>query len=167
MGITVLTVTIAGVSDGTAPRVFPGICEMSKAIPIPMRARPPRGRIDPAAETGQGAGPRRPRVLAIDGREAMSVLERCRKPVALVLAHGRDLDATLITRVAPRAVVFALFAAQNDAIAVLARLDKAAHRGRILALSPPLPNPRMVERELRGRFPALRLRILQVLPPLP
>ncbi|HSF63121.1 MAG TPA: hypothetical protein VLA78_01960 [Paracoccaceae bacterium] len=134
------------------------------------KARP--DRIPPARQRGKADGARaagtaqhRPRVLAIDGGETLTLLERCRKPPALVLAHGRDLDGPLIARVAPRAVVFALFAEQNDALAILGRLAKAGHTGRIFALSPPLPNPRMVERELKARFPALRLRILQILPP--
>lgn len=140
---------------------------MPKARPTRIPPAPARSRSDGAAEAGEGTVRRRPRVLAIDGGETLALLEQCRHPPALVLAHGRDLDGALIARVAPRAVVFALFAAQNDAMVVLDRLARAQHRGRIFALSPPLPNPRMVERELKGRFPALRLRILQILAPLP
>lgn len=136
---------------------------MPHATPTRIDPARQRGRADETAATG--ADKRAPRVLAIDGGETLTLLERCRKPPALVLAHGRDLDAPLIARVAPRAVVFALFAEQNDAMAILARLAKAGHKGRIFALSPPLPNPRMVEREVKARYPTLRLRILQILPP--
>lgn len=158
-------VTIAGLPDGTASRACAGVRAMPKSRPTPIFTVPMRGRSDRSAEPGAAGGQRKPRILAIDGGETLALLEQCRRPPALVLAHGRDLDAALIARVAPRAVVFALFAAQNDALAVLGRLAKAGHTGRIFALSPPLPNPRMVERELKGRFPDLRLRILQILPP--
>lgn len=139
---------------------------MSPARPVSVLPFPPRAPVqalpflpEPAPARGRG-----PRILAVDGGEVLAALHRCRRRPDVVLAHGRDLDAALIARLAPRAVVFALFGAQTDALAILGRLARAGHRGRVLALSPPLPNPRMVERELKARHPGLRLRILQILP---
>ena len=60
-------------------------------------------------------------------------------------------------------LVFALFAAQPDAWQIGGHLTRVGFAGRLIALSPALPNRRMVERELRADYSALRLRVLPVL----
>jgi galactokinase len=61
-------------------------------------------------------------------------------------------------------IVFALFATGPDAWQIGSQLTRAGFGGKVLALSPALPNRRMVERELRADYPALRLRVLPILP---
>lgn len=104
-----------------------------------------------------------PRFLLLDGTESRQLIDRCTHRPEVVLGLARDLDAALIAQVTPCAVVFSLFAARHDAHAILDRLSAANFRGRVFALSPPLPDRAMVERELRARCPRLRLRILPIL----
>lgn len=72
----------------------------------------------------------------------------------------RQLTPGTLERLAPRAVGFALFAEDCDAFQVLGRLERLGYRGRVLALAPPLPARRMVERELQAEARGLRLRVL-------
>lgn len=101
----------------------------------------------------------RPRILAIDTPELSALWPLCHAHVALQPVSLARLDAGLTAAVAPRAVIFALFAAAPDVFQTADRLTRLGYRGRVFALSGPLPNHRMVERELRADFPALRLRI--------
>ncbi|MGQ0567611.1 MAG: hypothetical protein ACT4OK_21460 [Gemmobacter sp.] len=75
------------------------------------------------------------------------------------------LTADWIAERGAHAVVFALFARQPDAWQVCGHLRRMGYAGRVIALSPPLPNRRMVERELRADYPGLRLRVMPVLLP--
>jgi hypothetical protein len=70
------------------------------------------------------------------------------------------LTPGLLDRVQPAAVAFALFSPVQDAFQVLGRLERLGFRGRVLALAPPLPARRMVERELQAQAPMLRVRVL-------
>lgn len=60
----------------------------------------------------------------------------------------------------PRAVVLCLFDPEVDLEAVLDTLSGCRFAGRVLLLSPPLPDRRLVLREIRAMAPALRLRLV-------
>ncbi len=84
-------------------------------------------------------------------------------PVALRAVEVVDfarLTPALLDRLRPAALGFALFAEGHEAFQVLGRLERLGYRGRVLALAPPLPARRMVERELRAQAPGLRVRVV-------
>lgn len=97
------------------------------------------------------------RILAVDG------------PEIAVLAHRlpnrtvAQLTASIVLTVAakqPRAVAVALFGMSHDVLDLAEGLARIGYKGRVLALSPPLPNRRLVQRELASQVPGLRLRLV-------
>lgn len=87
------------------------------------------------------------------------VLTCPRHGVPIVLPFAA-ITAGVFDRIDPLAVGLALFCPRVDATVVLERLLRIGYRGRILVLAPPLPDPRLVQRDLAALFPALRLRVL-------
>ncbi|MFT4150173.1 MAG: hypothetical protein QM656_08250 [Paracoccaceae bacterium] len=70
------------------------------------------------------------------------------------------LNARTLLALHPDEIACALFAPGHDATQVVARLETMGYRGLITVVAPPLPDPRMVERELRALGPGLRLRLV-------
>lgn len=90
------------------------------------------------------------------------VLTCPRRGVPIVLPLPA-ITAGVFDRIAPLAVGLALFCPRHDSTLVLDRLLRIGFRGRILVLAPrALPDPRLVQGDLAGLFPALRLRVLAV-----
>ncbi|QYK40760.1 MAG: hypothetical protein KF887_15310 [Paracoccaceae bacterium] len=89
------------------------------------------------------------------------VLTIPRRNVVLLLPFAA-LTLSVVDRLRPPAVALGLFCPANDAAQVLARLARLGYRGRVLLLSPPLPDKGMVERELRGQFRSLRLWVAEL-----
>ena len=96
------------------------------------------------------------RILAVEGPElailAWRLPNRTRGSTAAVLSQ--------ILAQRPAAVAVALFGMSHDVLDLAEGLARAGYAGRVLALSPPLPNRRLVQRELAGQAPGLRLRLV-------
>lgn len=106
-----------------------------------------------AGASRKGSASRRPVIVALDGVE--TPLEG--KIVSLPLA---ELDATELARLAPDVVTCALFWDKFDAIHVINRLGQLEYTGKIVVIAEYLPNPSLVERELRALGPGPRLHLL-------
>ena len=104
-----------------------------------------------------------PRLILIGAADLTGLPPSCRLWALPAPPRLRDLTADWIAESRIDAVAFAVFAASPDAWQIGAHLTRLGFAGRILALSPVLPNRAMVERELRADFPALRLRVMPVL----
>ncbi len=74
--------------------------------------------------------------------------------------HFADLTAELLTTVKPSLIILPLFAAGHDAMTVVVILEGLGYAGRLTVLAPALPRPRLVERELRGLGPGMRLTLI-------
>ena len=72
------------------------------------------------------------------------------------------LDRALLDRVRPSLVVCPLFTPRFDAIQVMERLDTLGWRGRLCALSRPLPDPAMVCAEVQAAAPEIAFDLVQV-----
>jgi hypothetical protein len=97
------------------------------------------------------------RILALDGPEVAVLAER------LPNRAKADSTAAVLAIVAtqrPRAVAIALFGMSHDVLDLAEGLARVGYKGRVLALSPPLPNRRLVQRELATQVPGLRLRLI-------
>ncbi len=84
-------------------------------------------------------------------------------PVRLrAVSHMRlaALNAAALARMAPDTVVIPLFAKAQDALGMVHTLESLGYRGRILVIGPALPNPDMVQDELRAAGPQGRLTLL-------
>lgn len=60
------------------------------------------------------------------------------------------LTKEILQTVQPTLIICPLFTADFDATTAIERLIDLGYAGRVSILAPPLPNPRLVERELRG-----------------
>jgi alkanesulfonate monooxygenase SsuD/methylene tetrahydromethanopterin reductase-like flavin-dependent oxidoreductase (luciferase family) len=111
---------------------------------FPMRGHGSVGRLGPLIGIGlppglaaRLAGPRP--VLSLDPEQiAQSGLDRLTDAVVACLLLG----------------------SQMDAIDVIAQLRVAGYRGQVTVVAPPMPNPRMVERELVQLAPSMQVQLV-------
>lgn len=71
----------------------------------------------------------------------------------------RGITARVLSTVLPELVILPLFGAGFDAIEALSQLERLGYRGEVLVRTPPLPNARIVERELAAVVPMLTVRL--------
>jgi hypothetical protein len=99
--------------------------------------------------------------------------QNCLKPVILAVddvplgLEGRiigirfsEIDHAGIGRLQPDVVACALISPTCDAALVVEKLQQIGYGGQIVVLSAPLPDPRLVQRELRALGPGQRLNLL-------
>jgi hypothetical protein len=103
------------------------------------------------------------RLIVIDAPELANLPQDCRQRLLPAPRRLSRLTADWIADSGLKDIVFALFATQPDAWQIGGHLTRIEFTGRLIALSPILPNRPMVERELRADYPALRLRVLPAL----
>lgn len=65
-----------------------------------------------------------------------------------------------LNRLSDAVVGCLLLGSQMDAIDVLQKLQAAGYRGQVMVVAPPMPDPRMVERELVLLAPGLSIRLI-------
>ena len=97
------------------------------------------------------------RILALD---VLMSLRDSLPPGHITAARYEQLDAALLARIMPEQVLLPLFSPPHDATLVIERLQALGYSGRITVVSHPLPDARMVERELRTLGPGSRLNVL-------
>jgi len=71
-----------------------------------------------------------------------------------------DLTHATFRDLAPTTVIIPLFSGANDALEMIKMLQDFGYARRILVIGPILPNPAMVERELRAAGPQRRLTLI-------
>ncbi len=103
------------------------------------------------------------RLIVIEAPELAGLPSVCRRRLIAAPRRLSRLAPEWIAECGARAIVFALFATQPDAWQIGGHLTRIDFDGRVIALSPALPNRRMVERELRAGYPDLRLSVMPVL----
>ena len=99
------------------------------------------------------------RVLTLNCQALLGPTDAVPAP-SITHASSHDLDAAMLARVAPDLVIVPLFAGDLDATMIIERLVALGYCGRVAVLAPTLPNPRLVEQELRG----LGLRVALISP---
>lgn len=107
-----------------------------------------------AADGAGGPPPRRTAVVAVGMPELAALGDRL--PARLTAPTTAALVAAIMAR-QPRAVATALFGQSPDILDLADRLARAGYRGRVLALAPPLPNRKLVRRELAAQGSGLRV----------
>jgi len=93
------------------------------------------------------------------GLECADLLGPSGPLVSTGIVHVRSgmLTAGFLATVRPACVILPLFAVAFDAMTAIEELQDMGYRGRIAVLAPPMPNPRLVEQELRALGPGVRL----------
>lgn len=101
--------------------------------------------------------------LAAPEDGGLSVALGCALPdgvEGVALPGPEALDAVLLATLEARQVICPLVADGFDALAVAARLVQLGFKGPLVVLAPVLPNPRMVEREIRNQSGGLEVRVV-------
>lgn len=124
------------------------------------RPRPPRStaarriRRTSAQEAGQEAeaGPGAARAIVL-GFPA-------HPPESIGIEGPEKLDAVLLATMAPDKVICPLFSQDYDALVVAQILSKLGFGGTLVVVAPDLPNPRMVEREIRNQAGGIKVAVV-------
>ncbi|MCX7888188.1 MAG: hypothetical protein N2422_00470 [Rhodobacteraceae bacterium] len=106
------------------------------------------------------------RVLVIEAIRLIPQAVMTDPHLNIVLTPFRAVDPGFISRTAPQVVVAPLFGHGFDILDVCARLLRSNFRGRVIALSHPLPDPEGVLHEIRGDAGAIEIDLIEV-PKLP
>ena len=102
------------------------------------------------------------RLLVVEPGGFLSVLARdIPHNGAMVLCQYARLSRALICRVMPDCVVAPLFSPVFDIVELAHVLNEADYQGALMAISPPLPNGRMVLRELQDLAPRMVVRLIE------
>lgn len=115
----------------------------------------------------RGITPRRRIPLAEAGPSGMAIVLGGIVPDGvdgIVIDGPEALDQVLLATLGADRVVCPLFAATFDALAVAARLAGLGFGGRLYVMAPDLPNPRMVEREIRAQGGGIEVRLIPARP---
>lgn len=81
-------------------------------------------------------------------------------PESVAVDSPAAIDAALLKSLRPERVICPLFTADFDALVVAAQLRKLDFQGTLYVVAPDLPNPRMVERELRNQSGGLNVKVV-------
>ncbi|MDT8855635.1 hypothetical protein RNZ50_11545 [Paracoccaceae bacterium Fryx2] len=114
----------------------------------------------PGASSPEGAGPEV--CLVIESPEALALIRLLPDRPSVVVARHGSLDRDLLARVAPDRVVFPLVGTGFDALHMVVLLNGLGYGGLACAVTGPLPDRAMVERELRAHAPGLNFHIVEL-----
>ena len=81
-------------------------------------------------------------------------------PESVAVDGPAKIDSVLLATMAPDKVICPLFADDYDALVVAQLLTKLGFGGTLVVVAPDLPNPRMVEREIRNQAGGLKVAIV-------
>jgi hypothetical protein len=106
--------------------------------------------------------PSAPSLLVLSSATLAALQGRPRRAAHLPAAQAPGALAARLAAMRPRAVMLCPFDAEVDLEAILAALSQAGHAGRVLLVCPPLPDARLVLREIAAMAPGLRLRLVML-----
>ena len=114
---------------------------------LAVRRRAPRVRpVEHVAEE-------EPQVAIVLGFEALA-------SDAVAVDRPENIDAALLARVQPKKVICPMIGEDYDALIVATHLRALNFAGTLVVVAPELPNPRMVEREIRNQAGGLRVSVV-------
>ncbi|MEZ5755325.1 MAG: hypothetical protein R3D90_11370 [Paracoccaceae bacterium] len=122
----------------------------------------------PPAKAGRTVAPSRrsarpPRTeAAADAPDAITIVLGfdSAAPDCVAVDAPAQIDAALLTSTRAQKVICPLFADEFDALVVAGHLRGLGFDGTLVVLAPDLPNPRMVEREIRNQAGGLRVSVV-------
>jgi hypothetical protein len=89
----------------------------------------------------------------------VSVLADPDRPVSL--ARYRNIDRALLNRIMPDVIVAPLFGATFDVLDLLERLERLGFTGRLVAVTPPIPNAGVVLAEVRAHAKRIAVALVE------
>lgn len=101
------------------------------------------------------------RWLIVDPARPQTAVEPFGPDDQLLYGRFEHLDAGLLVRFAPDAIVAPLIATQFDILDLVTALDRMGYRGPVVIQTRPLPRADLVLGEIRALFPGQRLSLLE------
>jgi hypothetical protein len=92
-------------------------------------------------------------VIVINGEAFGNMLRDLYPGAELRMLHLDLLDRNTLDEVKPDCVVAPLFSADADVLEVAERLAELSYIGVLLAVSPPIPNPKLIRAEIKAISP--------------
>lgn len=123
---------------------------------LPSRPRPPRStaaRRTRAPQVRSGETAETPTRAIVLGYPAQP-------PESIAVDGPEKIDAVLLATMAPDRVICPLFSENYDALVVAQLLTKLGFGGTLVVVAPDLPNPRMVEREIRNQAGGIKVAVV-------
>lgn len=127
---------------------------------LPPRSRPPRGTGARRAATRMAAGTDSAAAGAAPVPRAIVLGFPAHPPESIAVDGPEKIDAILLATMAPEKVICPLFAEDYDALVVAQILTKLGFGGTLVVVAPDLPNPRMVEREIRNQAGGIKVAVV-------
>lgn len=124
---------------------------------VPARPRPPRSV---AARRSRAPSAKVAEAGALPASRAIVLGFPANPPESIAVDGPDKIDAVLLATMAPDKVVCPLFSDNYDALVVAQLLTKLGFGGTLMVVAPDLPNPRMVEREIRNQAGGLKVAVV-------
>ncbi len=124
---------------------------------LPARPRPPRSV---AARRSRAPSGKVADAGSLPAARAIILGFPANPPESIAVDGPARIDSVLLATMAPDKVICPLFAADYDALVVAQLLTKLGFGGTLVVVAPDLPNPRMVEREIRNQAGGLKVAIV-------
>ena len=103
-------------------------------------------------------------ILLVEASHAMRLIAPLSRSQSIVLTRFELFGRELVERVRPDAVVAPLIGARFDIVDLAEGLQDARFRGRLIALSGPLPDRTMVKREVHAACPGIAFEMICLTP---
>ena len=118
-----------------------------------QRALAPRRRAPRTPRPEATAAETERSVAIVLGFEALA-------PDAVAVERPESIDAVLLATMQPDKVICPMIGKDYDALLVATHLRALNFTGTLVVVAPDLPNPRMVEREIRNQSGGLRVSVV-------
>lgn len=113
-------------------------------------------------DRSEGTGRTYDHVLVISSAISTPAQQLLHQGSVVVNARFDALSADLLAEVRPDCVLTPLFGIDCDAMEVAAQLSRLGYRGLLLAVTGPLPNPRVIKSEVQAANPGLSFDLIDV-----
>ena len=138
-------------AEGQGAQMQTGGQEQIAPRPRPPRSTAARRTSRPAATEAEATAP---------STRAIVLGFPAHPPESIAIDGPEKLDAVLLATMAPDKVICPLFAQDYDALVVAQILSRLGFGGTLVVVAPDLPNPRMVEREIRNQAGGIKVAVV-------
>lgn len=109
-----------------------------------------------------GEGPTNRRILVVEPSQALPLALRNLSGAMVTIVKFPTIDRALLERVQPDVVISALISAQFDILDLAAHLKGLGYTGALRAITPPVPNARLIRAEVAQLWPDLDFGLIEL-----
>jgi len=119
----------------------------------------------PAPHAGAPPGaqaPKNRRILVVEPSQSLPLALRNLSGAMVTIVKFPTIDRALLDRVQPDMVISALISGQFDILDLAAHLLGLGYRGALRAITPPVPNARLIRAEVAAIWPDLDFALIEL-----